>query len=270
MGQLFIKPLPSKATDTTDIDALLPKKGETWDTKKTDLAKEIMWGDKTDLAKKIVTITIINEKYLIQPLEIFNSLIGITNLYDKVKIDDTMVHAGYCLPSSSSSSIFSMYNKPNYWTCELFGMGNVNKHGEYIARLTIGTIYDSFVRITKTDNNYNLTDATKTINNLCVFNGLYHARHKTGVVLDSTKIIDYPSVRWVVWYECKSNDTGDTGDTGIQKLFTRICKPSKTLHPTVAFLKDTNDTTKYINNATKIQVSKGSYYICHIRHIHHN
>lgn len=262
MGQLFITPL---SDEETDITKLLPAVDQAWDrqawdAKKRKLAEAITWSP-SDV--KVVTIN--NQNYGIEPLR--DGLRG--DLYEKVKMDDTMVDAGYNYLANGelkSPSIFSVYNKPNSdspW-CYLFGKtpteGNVARSNDIcIARLTIGTIYDSFVQMVTTVTDGETSNVTSTINKLCVFNGLYHARHKVGVVSDSVEQIP-TSVRWVVWYDDSSSSSSGPSD-----LFRRICKLSTTLHPTVAFLNNANEIPK--ENAKRIRVSNGSYYICHIRHI---
>lgn len=260
MGQLFITPL---ADDAVNISELLPAVDQVWDrqawdAKKRKLAEAITWspGD-----VKVVTIN--NQNYGIEPLR--DGLRA--DLHDRVQMDDTMVHDyNYLANGLKSPSIFSVYNKPNsdFAWCYLFGKtpaeGNVAPSKDIcIARLTIGTIYDSFVKMETTVMDEETLNVTSAINKLCVFNGLYHARHKVGVVSDSVEQIP-TSVRWVVWYDDSSSSSSGPSD-----LFRRICKLSTTLHPTVAFLNNANEIPK--ENAKRIRVSNGSYYICHIRHI---
>ena len=268
MGQLFITPL---ADDAVNISELLPAADDrlAWEAKKRKLAEAITWspGD-----AKVVTIN--NQNYGIEPLS--DGLRA--DLHDRVQMDDTMVHDyNYLANGLKSPSIFSVYNKPNSdspW-CYLFHTsddptlkreGNVATTDICIARLTIGTIYDSFVKMQTTVTDGGASNVTSTINKLCVFNGLYHARHKVGVFSDSVEQI-HTSVRWVVWYDGSSSSSSSSSSSGPSDLFRRICNLSTTLHPTVAFLNNANEIPK--ENAKRIRVSNGSYYICHIRHIRH-
>jgi len=315
MGQLFIKPLDA-LDDNVVVDNLLPTTEKTWENKKCSLCGTL----KGKLEKRNGAVIIINNN---------TYKIWLHDKHDCVKFDDTVVHANYdCLSNKnqglSSPDIFSVYNKPNGKTgLGMFGNANVlSDLHSYMARLTIGTIYDSFVVLHKINTSDSTSDSTSdntsnstsnstsdstsnstsdstsgnsintTINKMCVFNGLYHARHKIGVVLNGdTKIPD--SVRWVVWYDsCGTNASSSSSSSSSSnssnsssssnsnssstnnptEIFERTLRKSATLTPTVAFLtsqpliqklQKLQKPIKY----RKIKYLQGCFNICHIRHM---